>query len=72
MNFEFEPEFDRTLKERVLNIVKRSWNGETHLLDESDTIILFHWVRHMNDPMYEFVPKKYRTPKKQRRQKNGL
>lgn len=67
-----EIEFDESLKERVLNIVRRSWNGETHLLEESDTIILFHWVRHMRDSMYDFVPKKYRTPKRQRRQKNGL
>ena len=69
---DLEIEFSGHLKHRILNIIKRSWNGETHLLEESDTIMLFHWVRHMDEPMYDFVPKKYRTPKKQRRQKNGL
>ena len=60
MEIEFNTIFDTELRKRILTIIKRSYKGETHLLEENDQIILFHWVRHMNDPMYEFVPKKYR------------
>lgn len=60
MEIESDTIFDTELRKRILTIIKRSHKGETHLLDDSDQIILFHWVRHMNDPMYEFVPKKYR------------
>lgn len=58
MNLEIE--LDRALKKRILRIVKMSAAGKGHLLEESDQIILFHWVRNMNDPVYDFVPKKYR------------
>ena len=58
MNLEIE--LDRALKKRILRIVKMSAAGKGHLLDDSDQIILFHWVRNMNDPVYDFVPKKYR------------
>ena len=53
-------ELSKELKQRILRIVKASAKGEGHLLDDSDQIILFHWVRNMNDPVYNFVPKKYR------------
>ena len=67
---ESEYEFSEDLKQRILNIIRRSWNGEMHLLEEGDSIILFHWVRNMNDQIYSFVPKKYRTPKNQNKVKN--
>lgn len=58
---ELEVEFSRELKHRILNVIKRAYKGEGHLLDEGDVIILFHWVRNQNSPVYDFVPKKYRT-----------
>lgn len=58
MNLEIE--LDRALKKRILRIVKMSATGKGHLLEDSDQIILFHWARNMNDPVYDFVPKKYR------------
>ena len=58
MNLEIE--LDRALKKRILKIIKMSAAGKGHLLEDSDQIILFHWVRNMNDPVYDFVPKKYR------------
>ena len=61
MNLEIE--IGRDLKKRILQIIKKSYNGQGHLLDESDTVILFHWVRHMDDPLYSFVPKRFRIPK---------
>lgn len=59
---EIEPNriVDAELKKRILTIIKRSHRGEAHLLDKGDKIILFHWAQHMNEPMYDFVPKKYR------------
>lgn len=57
---DYEVEFSKQLKHRILKIVKRSYKGEGHLLSESDMIILFHWIRHMDEPIYDFVPKKYR------------
>lgn len=58
MNLEIE--ISKELKRRILRIVKMSATGKGHLLEESDQIILFHWVRNMHDPVYDFVPKKYR------------
>lgn len=63
MDFEI-PEY---LKDKLLYIVRRAWRGETYLLDESEKIILFHWVRNMHHPAYDFIPKKYRRPKDARK-----
>jgi hypothetical protein len=59
MNLEIE--ISRELKRRILQVIKKSYYGQGHLLDEGDAIILFHWVRFQDDPVYDFVPKKYRT-----------
>ena len=53
-------EFNQDLKDRILRIIKTSLKGSEGLT-ESDIVILFHWVRHQNDPAYDFVPKRYRT-----------
>ena len=53
-------EFNQDLKDRILRIIKTSLKGSGGLT-ESDIVILFHWVRHQNDPVYDFVPKRYRT-----------
>ena len=50
---------NKEFKQNLIRIIKASLNNES--LTESDITILFHWVRHQNDPMYRFVPKKYRT-----------
>lgn len=59
---ETEIVLSRDLKKRIIQIIKRSYNGQGHLLTEGDAIILFHWVRHQDDPLYSFVPKRFRTP----------
>lgn len=59
MNLEIE--ISRELKRRILQIIKKSYYGQGHLLDEGDAIILFHWARFQDDPVYDFVPLKYRT-----------
>lgn len=51
--------FDKDYKKRLLRIIKDSLNGIK--LTNGDIFILFHWVRHQDDPAYNFVPKKFRT-----------
>jgi hypothetical protein len=51
--------FDKDTKERIIKIIKNSLSGIS--LNNSEAIMLFHWVRHKDDPVYRFVPKKYRT-----------
>ena len=55
-----EIEFNEELKKKVIDIVKRSHKFKGDTFDDSEVVILFHWVRHMHEPMYDFVPKKYR------------
>lgn len=55
---ESQEEFDDGFKERLLNVIERSMRGES--ISHSDAVILFHWVRHKNEPMYDFVPEEYR------------
>lgn len=45
-------------KDDLIRIIKASLKGES--LTVSEVTILFHWARHKDDPMYSFVPKKYR------------
>ena len=54
-----ELEFTEAEKNRLLNIIKRSLN-QTGNLDNSDVSMLFHWVSHVNDPCYAWVPDKYK------------
>lgn len=51
-------EFDDDFKARLIDVIKRSMKGEIN--SNSDAAILFHWLRHKNDPAYDFVPKEYR------------
>ena len=55
MTMEFEDDF----KKELINIIKQSLKGTK--LTEREVTILFNWVRHQNDPAYDFVPKRYRT-----------
>lgn len=51
-------EFDDGFKERLLKIIKNSLNGRID--NNADAAMLFHWLRHQDDPAYSFVPDKYR------------
>lgn len=53
-----EPEFDEGFKKRLISIIKKSLSGK--ITESSDAAILFHWVHNVNDPMYEWVPEKYK------------
>ena len=45
-------------KERLIKIIEKSLHG---IIDsDGDAAILFHWVRHKDDPVYSFVPEEYR------------
>ena len=61
-----EPEivFDDELKRKLIEIIEISNRGDGHLLTMSEAVILFHWVRHQNEPQFDFVPAKYRTMRK--------
>ena len=51
----------KEFKERVLDILNKAENPDTiSKLGMSEIILLYHWKRHKDDPMYKFVPKKYR------------
>lgn len=52
-------QYDKELQQWILSIIKKSLKGK-ELLDH-EVPVLFHWVRHRNDPAYSFVPKKYRN-----------
>ena len=53
-----ELEFDEEFKERLIEIIEKANVGKIE--NNSDAAILFHWVRHVNDPMYSWVPDKYK------------
>ena len=52
-------EFDDDFKERLIKIIEASLNGES--LSKADASILFHWVSHINEPAYAWVPDKYKV-----------
>ncbi len=53
-----EIELDDDFKERLINIIEKA--SVSKIENDSDAAILFHWVRHVNDPMYSWVPDKYK------------
>lgn len=55
-----EEQLSPELQKRILKIIKTANGKNPSSLSKSDVIILFHWVRHRNDPLFDFVPKKYR------------
>jgi hypothetical protein len=55
-----EEELSKEVKEKILDIVIRATERGCSGFSQSEAIILFHWVRHRNDPIYSFVPEKYR------------
>jgi hypothetical protein len=59
MNNTLDLKFNREQKQMFLRVIKDAVDNKP--LSESDFVILFYWVRHQNDPAFNFVPKKYRT-----------
>ena len=51
-------EFDEGFKKRLIKIIEGSMHGTS--LSNAEAAILFHWVRHQDEPRYDFVPKEYR------------
>ena len=56
-----ELEFDEAFKERLIKIIEKSMSGSID--SNADAALLFHWMRHQDDPAYSFVPEKYRGTK---------
>ena len=53
-------EYDDYYKKELINIIELA-NTNSAALTNAQVVILFHWVRHINDPEYEWVPDKYKV-----------
>ena len=51
-------EYDDYYKKELIDIIELA-NTNSAALTDVQVAILFHWVRHINDPEYEWVPDKY-------------
>ena len=60
-------EFDESYKSHLLELIKKSSKGRLTSITQADATILFHWVNHQDDPAYDFVPRRYRTDRKERK-----
>ena len=52
-------EYDEYYKKELIDIIELA-NTNSADLTNAQVSILFHWVRHINDPEYEWVPDKYK------------
>ena len=52
-------EYDDCYKKELIDIIELA-NTNSAALTDVQVAILFHWVRHINDPEYEWVPDKYK------------
>ena len=52
-------EYDDYYKKELIDIIELA-NTNSAALTDVQAAILFHWVRHINDPEYEWVPAKYK------------
>ena len=52
-------EYDDYYKKELIDIIELA-NTNSAALTDVQMAILFHWVRHINDPEYEWVPDKYK------------
>ena len=50
-------EYDEYYKKELIDIIELA-NTNSADLTNAQVSILFHWVRHINDPEYEWVPDK--------------
>jgi len=53
-------ELDIDTKEELLKIIDKASTGRVDL-SSREAAMLFHWVRHINDEMYAWVPDKYKV-----------
>ena len=53
-------EYDDYYKKELIDIIELA-NTHSAALTGAQVVILFHWVRHINDPEYEWVPDKYKA-----------
>ena len=53
-------EYDDYYKKELIDIIELA-NTNSVDLTNAQVSILFHWVRHINDPEYEWVPDKYKV-----------
>ena len=53
-------EYDDYHKKELIDIIELA-NTNSAALTDVQVAILFHWVRHINDPEYEWVPDKYKV-----------
>lgn len=51
-------EFDDEFKKRLISIIKKARSGR--LDDYAEAAMLYHWVNNADDPIYAWVPDKYR------------
>ena len=53
-------EYDEYYKKELIDIIELA-NTNSADLTNAQVSIFFHWVRHINDPEYEWVPDKYKV-----------
>ncbi len=53
-------EFDEDYKTNLIDIIERASTGNANLSNR-EAAMLFHWVKHINDPEYLWVPDKYKV-----------
>ena len=60
-------------KKELIDIIELA-NSPCVALTDAQVAILFHWVRHVNDPEYEWVPDKYKInmPQYRGEKNNGI
>jgi hypothetical protein len=52
--------FTEDMKEDLIRIIEAASTGNTDLSNR-DAAMLFHWIRHINEPEYAWVPDKYKV-----------
>ena len=52
-------EYDDYYKKELIDIIELA-NSHRVTLTDAQVAILFHWVNHINDAEYEWVPDKYK------------
>lgn len=62
-------EFQDDMKEELIQIIKEASTGHAALTNRQ-AAMLFHWVRHINDEEYAWVPDEYKVNMPQYRGSN--
>lgn len=52
----------------LIEIIKKSYS-RGHELTNRDVVILYHWINHINDPEFAWVPNEYKKDMPQYRGK---